>query len=42
MKGENGERKEWRFPALVYADDLVLCSESKEDLREMVGCFVGV
>ena len=30
---------EWRFPGLLYADDLVLCGESEEDLREMVGQF---
>ena len=27
---------------LFYADDLVLCGESEEDLREMVGRFVEV
>ena len=27
---------------LLYADDLVLCGELEEDLRAMVGCFVGV
>ena len=26
----------------LYADDLVLCGESEEDLRAMVGSFVGV
>ena len=25
--------KEWRLPGLLYADDLVLCGESEEDLR---------
>ena len=35
-----GERL-WRFPSLLYADDLVLCSES-EDLKMMVGRFIGV
>ena len=34
------EGKEWRLPRLLYADDLVLCGESKEDLRAMVGHFV--
>ena len=29
--------REWRVPGLLYADDLVLCSESEEDLRMMVG-----
>ena len=23
--------REWRFPGLLYADDLVQCGESKED-----------
>ena len=32
------EEREWRLPA----DDLVLCGESKEDLRVMVGRFVEV
>ena len=43
--GENGdgeEGREWRLPGLLYADDLVLCGESEEDLRAMVGCFVEV
>ena len=26
--------REWRLPALLYADELVLCGESEEDLRE--------
>ena len=30
--------REWRLPGLLYADDLVLCCESEEDLRAMVGC----
>ena len=30
------------MPCLLYADDLVLCGESKEDLRTMVGRFVEV
>ena len=33
------EEKEWRLPGLLYADDLVLCGESDENLRAMVGCF---
>ena len=37
---ENGE--EWRLSGLLYADDLVLCSELEEDLREIVGRFAGV
>ena len=28
------------MPDLLYADDLVLCGESEEDMREMVGRFV--
>ena len=28
--------REWRLLGLLYADDLVLCSKSKEDLRVMV------
>ena len=27
---------------LLFADDLVLCCESEEDLRSMVRCFVEV
>ena len=30
------------MPGLLYADDLVLCGESEEDLRSMVECFVEV
>ena len=42
---ENGDAKEgreWRLPGLLYADDLILCGESEEDLRAMVGRFVEV
>ena len=43
-KGRKGvsfleEGKEWRLPGLLYADDMVLCGESEEDLRVMVGQF---
>ena len=31
-----------RLTGLLYADDLVLCSESEEDLRGMVGWFAEV
>ena len=31
--------REWRLPVILYADDLVLCGESEEDLRLMVGWF---
>ena len=34
--------REWRVPGLLYADDLVLCGESDEDLRVMVGMFTEV
>src|SRR5678815_4456267 len=34
---ENGG--EWRVPYLLYADDLVLCSESEESLRGLVERF---
>ena len=51
MKGENGvgrrvvrfqEGREWRLSGILYADVLVLCGESEEDLRVIVGYFVGV
>ena len=32
-----GDGREWRLPGLLRTDDLVLCGESEEDLREMVG-----
>ena len=28
------EGREWRLPRLLYADDLVLCGESENDLRD--------
>ena len=34
--------REWRLPGLLYAEDLVLCGESEEDLRMMVGRFAKV
>src|SRR5678816_309624 len=34
---ENGDK--WRVPYLLYADDLVLCGESEESLRELVERF---
>src|SRR5678815_5371946 len=34
---ENG--REWRVPYLLYADDLVLCGESEENLRGLVKRF---
>ena len=36
------EVRERRLPGFLYADDLVLCGKSKEDLRAMVGHFVEV
>ena len=36
-----GRRAESR-DCLLYADDLVLCTESEEDQKAMVGYFVGV
>ena len=30
------------MPGLLYADDLVLCGESEEELRAMVGRFAEV
>ena len=48
--GENGDGEKRseisgggkRLPGLLYADDLVLCGESEEDLRAVVGRFVEV
>ena len=37
-----GEGREWRFPCLLYADYLVLCGESEEDLSAMVVRFFKV
>ena len=34
--------REWRLPGLLYADELVLCGESEEDLKVMVGQFAEV
>ena len=28
------EKREWRLPALSYADVLVLCGDSEENLRD--------
>ena len=39
---EEKREREWRLSGLLYADDLVLCGESQEDLRTMVGRFVEV
>ena len=37
-----GGMGELGLPGLLYVDDLVLCGASEEDLRAMVGSFVGV
>ena len=34
--------REWRLPGLLYAEDLVLCGDSEENLRVMVGWFAEV
>ena len=34
--------REWRLLGLLYADVLILCVESEEDLRTIVGSFVEV
>ena len=36
------EGREWKLPGLLYVDDLVLCRESEEYQRAMVGHFVEV
>ena len=40
--GEDGDGREWRLPGHLYADDLVLCGESEEDRRVMVGRFAEI
>ena len=35
------EGRGWRLPALLYADDLVLCDESKKNLTAMMRCVEG-
>ena len=36
------DEREWKLPGLLYADHLVLCGESEEDLRGMVERFAEV
>ena len=36
------EGREWRFSDLFYAYDLVLCDDSEEDLRAVVGRFIEI
>ena len=31
--------REWSLPGLLHVDELVLCGESEEDLKVMVGRF---
>ena len=40
--GEDGDGKDWELPGLLNTGDLVLCGESEEDLRVMVGVFAEV
>ena len=40
VKDRDGkEGREWRLPRPLYADDLVLCGEWKDDQRAIVGRF---
>ena len=36
------DEREWRLLGLLYADDLILCGESEEKLRVVVGRFAEV
>ena len=40
-EGGNGDRREWRLPGFLYADDLVWCGELEENLKVMLRHFVG-
>ena len=40
MEGRGG--REQRLHGLLYADKLILCGESEEDLKAMVGSFIEV
>ena len=42
VKMRMGRRGELGLPGHFNADDLVLCGESEEDLKGMVGNFVGM
>ena len=42
VRGWVRSQEEWRLPGLKYADDLVMCGESEEDLRIIAGRFIGV
>ena len=37
-----GDWREWRLPGPLYANDLVLCGQSEEDLMAMVRRFIEV
>ena len=32
--------REWRLLGFLYVDNLVLCGETEENLRAMVGCYI--
>ena len=34
-----GDGRKWKFPDLLYADDLVLFGEPEKDLRAVLGWF---
>ena len=36
------EGREWRLPGFLCINDLILCGESEENLRAMVGRFTEV
>ena len=36
------EGREWKLPGLLYANGLVLCGESEEDQRAVVGRLIEV
>ena len=40
--GFNEEERKWRLLGLLYADDLLLCGESEEDLKGIEGRFIEV
>ena len=41
-RGERVEGREWILPGLLYGDERFLYGELEDDLRAMVGWFVGV
>ena len=36
------EKRIWKLPGPMYANDLVLCNESEEDLRAVICCFIEI